>query len=1087
MRLPIRAKLFVAMFLVSLVPMLVLIAATGAVITEIQQAAALREVTRSGELSRTVVDEVGQRVLATAEAVAVEGAVIQGVRAEDRTPLIGLSDELDRKLGGVSVAFVDNLGLVWLQNGPTSAYRDNLLGSLSALSRARQGEPSYSTEVGGGLGLGIRGFAPIVADGQVVGVVVVTQKVDDGFLATLREKTGLASFVVFANGSSAGARLDPAAVKRIRATRRPGTGTAQIDGHLASYFAWPLQDPGGDIQAFIGVVVPLTDLEVSQRELERLSVWASLCVAGLSVIAAWWMSRQIARPVERIATSARAIAGGARAEIPSISSGDELQVLSSSLQSMVQVLSEQTERLNFVVGHARCLLWQAVVDRSGPAERPYNWDIRMADEAAAIRLVPIARDDGQSYAAAWHLAKLPEDRIRMDEQAHAALEQGFSGYTQEFRCRTAEGEIRWLREDVCVESLGEGRWQLVGICTDVSELRAAQETAELAMRENHLILRSVADGIIVQSGSGLSLFTNDAAARMLGYEVDELVGYRLHALIHHTRADGRPYPEEECPIAGAARSGQSVRVTDDVFWRKDGTSFSVEYIANPIVQWDGSTAVVLTFQDVSERRAVERMKDEFISVVSHELRTPLTSIRGSLGLLANGVLGPVSEKGQRMLGIAVSNTDRLVRLINDILDIERMESGKVTLDERVCEASDLIFEAVEALQVVAQKEGVRLVAVPTEASVYADPDRIVQTLTNLIGNAIKFSPAGTTIQVAAVTEGREVRFSVRDQGRGVPADKIESIFGRFQQVDASDSREKGGSGLGLAICRSIVQQHGGKIWAESAPGEGSTFYFTLPALDVAPALPPPTQPAPTVLLFDDDDGIAATARAMFERQGYRVILANQRDDVLARLAAGSADVVLVDVSSASGAGWEMVGLLKEREDTRHIRVVIFHVIPPDVLPEPGVRSGRPEVDDSLSFLHRSAGRPATVLIVEDDADLAQVLRTLFESDNVRTVLAASGREAVRLSQEINPDLLVLDLVLPDGDGFSVVRWLRQQERLRSVPLVVYSARDLGEAERECLKLGRTEFYTKGRVTVEDFERRVLQVLDEVVPGLQEVS
>jgi signal transduction histidine kinase len=259
-----------------------------------------------------------------------------------------------------------------------------------------------------------------------------------------------------------------------------------------------------------------------------------------------------------------------------------------------------------------------------------------------------------------------------------------------------------------------------------------------------------------------------------------------------------------------------------------------------------------TVEDITAARAMAQMKNEFISVVSHELRTPLTALRGSLGMLANGVYDHKPAKGKRMLQIAAESADRLARLVSDILDLERLESGKITLIQQPCDAGGLMLQAIEALQTIANQDRITLSAELLNVNVWAAPDSIIQTLLNLLSNAIKFSEPGSTVWLSAtlmeapagvephstVALGSQcaeptvpqayVRFSVKDQGRGIPADKLETIFGQFQQVDASDSRQKGGTGLGLAICRSIVQQHGGKIWAESLLGEGSTFYFTLP-------------------------------------------------------------------------------------------------------------------------------------------------------------------------------------------------------------------------------------------------------------------
>ncbi|MEG4628881.1 PAS domain S-box protein [Microcoleus sp. AR_TQ3_B6] len=233
-------------------------------------------------------------------------------------------------------------------------------------------------------------------------------------------------------------------------------------------------------------------------------------------------------------------------------------------------------------------------------------------------------------------------------------------------------------------------------------------------------------------------------------------------------------------------------------------------------------------EDITERQKLEQIKNEFIGIVSHELRTPLTGIQMSLGLIKSGVYDKKPEKSRRMIEIALLDTNRLVNLVNDILDLERLDSGRAIVEKTVCKAADLMQQAVDSIQALATQQQISLIVNPTDAEVWATGDAIVQTLTNLLSNAIKFSPADSTIHLSAQNQTDFVLFQVSDRGRGIPADKLELIFGRFQQVDASDSREKGGTGLGLAICRSIVDRHGGKIWAESILGEGSTFCFTLP-------------------------------------------------------------------------------------------------------------------------------------------------------------------------------------------------------------------------------------------------------------------
>jgi signal transduction histidine kinase len=240
-------------------------------------------------------------------------------------------------------------------------------------------------------------------------------------------------------------------------------------------------------------------------------------------------------------------------------------------------------------------------------------------------------------------------------------------------------------------------------------------------------------------------------------------------------------------------------------------------------------------------RESERSKDEFLSIVGHELRTPLTSIRGALGLLDGGVLGELGQDAQNMVGVAILNTERLMRMINDILDIERMAAGRLQLTPTPIDAGEPVHQAIQVLQASADEQDVKLAAQADRLTVLADSDRVVQTLVNLLANALKFSPAGSTVTVTVEEEGQYALFSVRDHGRGIPAERLQRIFERFEQVDSSDAREKGGAGLGLPIARSIVEQHGGRIWAKSLEGNGSTFNFTLPLTNAEP-LPPPVAP-----------------------------------------------------------------------------------------------------------------------------------------------------------------------------------------------------------------------------------------------------
>src|SRR5258708_2988321 len=347
------------------------------------------------------------------------------------------------------------------------------------------------------------------------------------------------------------------------------------------------------------------------------------------------------------------------------------------------------------------------------------------------------------------------------------------------------------------------------------------------------------------------------------------------------------------------RDGVLRQVSDEVFWRKDGTSFPVDYLAAPMLDSRGRiSGVVVTFRDVTERRAIERMKDEFVSTVSHELRTPLTSLRGALGLLSSGMLGAVAEKGQRMLEIAVANTDRLVRLINDILDLERMQSGRIEVNRRTADAYSLMVQASEGLLSLAESAGVRIIVEPVDARLWVDSDMILQTLTNLLSNAVKFSPAGETITLSGTNQETAFTFRVTDHGRGIPGDKLESIFERFKQVDASDSRDKGGSGLGLAISRSIVTAHGGRIWAESGTGKGSIFQFSIPLRENKQPKPA-IDPTRTLLVCEEDASAMQAVTEMLRSDGFAVVSVGSAAQVVHRAVELRPDPIILHLASTA--------------------------------------------------------------------------------------------------------------------------------------------------------------------------------------------
>ena len=322
------------------------------------------------------------------------------------------------------------------------------------------------------------------------------------------------------------------------------------------------------------------------------------------------------------------------------------------------------------------------------------------------------------------------------------------------------------------------------------------------------------------------LDVNAAFGEMLGRSVTELRGRAWAEL-----TDPDDVAEDERLARELASGARDFFRREQRFLRRDGSPVWVSVTAtSQRSDGDDTSLTIAIAEDISERKKVERLKNEFVSVVGHELRTPLTSIRGSLGLLAGGVAGELPPEATQMVRLAVDNTDRLVRLVNDTLELERLDAGRTELHRVPAQLADLTATAFRAVGALAEAAGVGLVSRVSGVWLLADPDRVVQALVNLLGNAVKFSPSGGKVIVSAQPRGHLALISVADQGRGIPADKLDSIFERFTQVDSSDVRDKGGTGLGLAITRAIVEHHGGRIWAESGPAGGSTFRMTLPLL-----------------------------------------------------------------------------------------------------------------------------------------------------------------------------------------------------------------------------------------------------------------
>lgn len=542
----------------------------------------------------------------------------------------------------------------------------------------------------------------------------------------------------------------------------------------------------------------------------------------------------------------------------------------------------------------------------------------------------------------------------------------------------------------------------------------------------------------------------------------------------------------------AAFDSDEAFTTEHRIVRPDGEVRHVRGRAAVVRDDEGNPLRMLGAQiDVTEQHELQRRKDEFVSVVSHELRTPLTSISGALGLLVSGSVGELPAQAQRMIDIAASNADRLVRLINDILDLERIQSGKADMVREDLDVDRVVADAVATMEGAAAEAGVRLETdVQAPGRLVGDADRLQQVLINLISNALEYSPEGEAVTVAARREDADVVLAVTDRGRGMPPEDAARVFERFEQVDASDAREKGGTGLGLTVCKSIVDEHGGEIWAESQEGRGTSVVVRLPAGPLLAEAGPAD--APLMLVCDDEADARAIARATLEAGGYRVVTARDGEEALRRAGTDRPDAVVLDLAMPGRDGWQVAAQLQQEEATADIPVVILSALAAEAT---GAAANiadwvdKAMIDaDLVGAVERALGQAggdaqsARLLLVEDDPGLAGVLAEAFRRHGLAVWVARDGREAERLCGNVEPHALVLDLLLPERDGFAMVESMRSQDRLRHTPLVVYTALELDPEQRAELRLGPTEYYTKGRVSPQQIQQRVLELLRGVAPG-----
>ncbi|WLD57917.1 response regulator [Salinispirillum sp. LH 10-3-1] len=625
----------------------------------------------------------------------------------------------------------------------------------------------------------------------------------------------------------------------------------------------------------------------------------------------------------------------------------------------------------------------------------------------------------------------------------------------------------------------QGGPEIASLARAMNRLAQERNSADAAVRETEGFLTSVLEAatelsIIATDSTGIITVFNKGSENLLGYSKDELVQKKTPALLHLeseviARAQelsdelGAPIQGFQVFVAKAEREGLENR--EWTYVHKSGRHITVSLTVTVVRDEAGTVKGYLGIaQDITARKRMDQMKSEFISTVSHELRTPLTSISGALGLIVGGGLGEVPDKVNHLLSTAHRNSKRLGHLINDLLDIEKIASGKLHFDMQPQPLTPLILQAIESNEAYGAPRGITINFSDTDLDphVQVDGQRLLQVLANLLSNAIKFSPDDSAVNVFLESTDNGVVVSIKDHGPGIPMNFRNKIFQRFAQADASDTRAKDGTGLGLAITRELIEHMGGRVGFDSKEGGGARFFFELPLAkplhrgDSLPGLADNQATRARILVVEDDPDVAHLLMIMLNEAGYDCDTAYSGNDALRMLDETRYDLVSLDLMLPDISGLDIIGTLRRQTATRDLPIVVVSA---------KVEQGKLAIGGDVSHLdwltkpidqkhlieviqrqlEAARAQHLRVLHVEDDKDLHSVICAMA-GDQFDIQLAPTLDEARHQVQDQHFDVILLDIGLPDGSGWDLLPDIRIAQP--DAKVVILSGADLSAQDRE---------------------------------------